>query len=155
MFSVLSSLVGWFVNGWPTFVKWLRKLWPLILGLAIGVFIVYRSYSLGFDVGKQKQYLEQQALVMDYQAKAIESERVYSAMLEEARNEAKRLEAFNQAQSISLAKSNQERAQFAAQIRKDVSHAVNQDAQGVVGSCVGGLGSSSLQLYKRALGYAD
>lgn len=138
----LASSVGGFLN----------RFWPLILGLAVGGWIVHQSYSLGYDSGKQEQLIAQQELALEYQIKAADSERIYSDLLLKYQAQAKQNESFNQSQSVSLAKSNQEQAQRAAQIRKEVTHAVNQD---VVGSCVGGLGSSGLRLYKRALGYTD
>ncbi len=135
---------------WISAWVWLKRFWPLILGVVLGVVVSIGIYRQGFDAGKSEQLIEQQSIVADYKDKVLKSEQAYSALLVQSQQEAKEREAFNQSQSIMLAKSNQARDAYAAQLRKDVGNAVNQD---VVANCVGGLGLNSLRLYKNALGY--
>ena len=135
---------------WISAWVWLKRFWPLILGVVLGVVVSIGIYRQGVDAGKSEQLIEQQSIVADYKDKVLKSEQAYSALLVQSQQEAKEREAFNQSQSIMLAKSNQARDAYAAQLRKDVGNAVNQD---VVANCVGGLGFNSLRLYKNALGY--
>lgn len=135
---------------WISTLIWLKRWWPLILGLVLGVVVSIGIYRQGFNAGKSAQLVEQQSIVADYKDKVLKSEQAYSALLVQAQQDAKEREAFNQSQSIMLAKSNQARDALAAQLRKDVGNAVNQD---VVANCIGGLGLNSLRLYKNALGY--
>ena len=135
---------------WISALIWLKRWWPLILGLVLGVVVSIGIYHQGFNAGKSAQLVEQQSIVADYKDKVLKSEQAYSALLVQAQQDAKEREAFNQSQSIMLAKSNQARDALAAQLRKDVGNAVNQD---VVANCIGGLGLNSLRLYKNALGY--
>ena len=139
---------------WISALIWLKRWWPLILGLVLGVVVSISIYHQGFNAGKSAQLVEQQSIVADYKDKVLKSEQAYSALLAQAQQDAKEREAFNQSQSITLAKSNQARDALAAQLRKDVGNAVNQDV--VANSnfkCMGGLGLNSLRLYKNALGY--
>ena len=143
---------------WISALVWLKqfwRFWPLILGVVLGVVVSISIYRQGVDAGKSEQLIEQQSIVADYKDKVLKSEQAYSALLVQSQQEAKEREAFNQSQSIMLAKSNQARDAYAAQLRKDVGNAVKQDNQTGVAdaNCVGGLGLNSLRLYKNALGY--
>ena len=140
---------------WISALIWLKqfwRFWPLILGVVFGVVVSIGIYRQGVDAGKSEQLIEQQSIVADYKDKVLKSEQAYSALLVQSQQEAKEREAFNQSQSIMLAKSNQARDALAAQLRKDVGNAVNQDVV-ANSNCVGGLGLNSLRLYKNALGY--
>ena len=146
---------------WISVLGFLKRYWTPILGLLLGWLIGHWIYTVfynqGFEAGQSKQLTEQNAIVADYQAKALASEQAYSALLAQAQQDAKEREAFSQSQSIMLAKSNQTRDALAAQLRKDVGNAVIQDKQGDVANthCVGGLGLNGLRLYKNALGYSN
>lgn len=140
---------------WISALIWLKqfwRFWPLILGVVFGVVVSIGIYRQGVDAGKSEQLIEQQSIVADYKDKVLKSEQAYSALLVQSQQEAKEREAFNQSQSIMLAKSNQARDAYAAQLRKDVGNAVNQDVV-ANSNCVCGLGLNSLRLYKNALGY--
>ena len=79
----------------------------------------------------------------------------YARELEQAREEAKQSEAKAHAVGVALAQKQAEVSRLKTENKKEIENALTQDRQKAGGGCIDGLGSHSLRLYARALGYGN
>ena len=79
----------------------------------------------------------------------------YARELEQARAAAKESEAKAHAVGVKLAQKQAEVSRLKTENKKEIENALTQDRQKAGGGCIDGLGSHSLRLYARALGYRN
>ena len=131
----------------------LLRIWPALLGLAMGALIAAGLYHVGFQAGESKQLAAQKQLELQWQGQALAAERAYSSKLEAVQKEWAQSVSFTAAQSAALAESNRAIQSKLTILKKDIPNVIQTDA--TRSECVRGLGIDSLRLYTRALGYAD
>ena len=131
----------------------LLRIWPALLGLAMGALIAAGLYHVGFQAGESKQLATQKQLELQWQGQALAAERAYSSKLEAVQKEWAQSVSFTAAQSAALAESNRAIQSKLTILKKDIPNVIQTDA--TRSECVRGLGIDSLRLYNRALGYAD
>lgn len=136
-------------------LNWLKSNWKLVLIVATLSFLVGFAYQKGYT----RAYNQQQAIIDKNQKEATDAKnkalQEYSVKLEEAKAQAEMFEAQSQKIGVALAEANAKLAKEKQNIKKEVKYVVQKDIQESNGKCIDGLGSSSLLLYKQALGYAN
>ncbi len=55
----------------------LLRIWPALLGLAMGALIAAGLYQVGFQAGESKQLATQKQLELQWQGQALAAERAY------------------------------------------------------------------------------
>ena len=131
----------------------LLRIWPALLGLAMGALIAAGLYHVGFQAGESKQLAAQKQLELQWQGQALAAERAYSSKLEAVQKEWAQSVSFTAAQSAALAESNRAIQSKLTILKKDIPNVIQTDA--TRSECVRGLGIDSLRLYNHALGYSD
>ena len=136
-------------------VKLLANNWQPIAIIAL----VSTGLAVSHHQGYKSAFAKQQA-VIDKMAREKDqalrlSAQNYARELEQAREEAKQSEAKAHAVGVALAQKQAEVSRLKTENKKEISHALTQDRQKAGGGCIDGLGSHSLRLYARALGYGN
>lgn len=138
-----------------------KTAWPYLL-----VFITLAAtYGMGFRWASKQAEEEKAVLMARHTAETekadavhtklmLAAEQEYSAKLKEAVDEKQKWYDFAQAQSVKLADANRKLDVQTAKLKEQIPHVVKQDEKRN-GGCIRGLGTDSLQLYNRALGYPD
>ena len=136
-------------------LKLLMNKWVLSGLAAILVLFLVASYKQGYKTA----YQEQQAVIDKMETDKSEALRLsaqnYARELEQAREEAKQSEAKAHAVGVALAQKQAEVSRLKTENKKEIENALTQDRQKAGGGCIDGLGSHSLRLYARALGYGN
>lgn len=135
--------------------KLLTNKWVLSGLAAILVLVLVASYKQGYKTAQQ----EQQAVIDKMEKDKSEALRLsaqnYARELEQAREAAKQSEAKAHAVGVALAQKQAEVSRLKTENKKEIENALTQDRQKAGGGCIDGLGSHSLRLYARALGYGN
>ncbi|MBF1264118.1 MAG: hypothetical protein HXM80_00125 [Neisseria sicca] len=135
--------------------KLLTNKWVLSGLAAILVLILVASYKQGYKTA----YQEQQAVIDKMEKDKSEALRLsaqnYARELEQAREAAKQSEAKAHAVGVALAQKQAAVSRLKTENKKEIENALTQDRQKAGGGCIDGLGSHSLRLYARALGYGN
>ena len=135
--------------------KLLTNKWVLSGLAAILVLVLVASYKQGYKTA----YQEQQAVIDKMEKDKSEALRLsaqnYARELEQAREAAKQSEAKAHAVGVALAQKQAEVSRLKTENKKEIENALTQDRQKAGGGCIDGLGSHSLRLYARALGYGN
>ena len=134
-------------------LKLLTNKWVLSGLAAILVLVLVASYKQGYKTA----YQEQQAVIDKMEKDKSEALRLsaqnYARELEQAREAAKQSEAKAHAVGVALAQKQAEVSRLKTENKKEIENALTQDRQKAGSGCIDGLGSHSLHLYNRALGY--
>lgn len=135
--------------------KLLTNKWVLSGLAAILVLVLVASYKQGYKTA----YQEQQAVIDKMEKDKSEALRLsaqnYARELEQAREAAKQSEAKAHAVGVALAQKQAAVSRLKTENKKEIENALTQDRQKAGGGCIDGLGSHSLRLYARALGYGN
>lgn len=135
--------------------KLLTNKWVLSGLAAILVLVLVASYKQGYKTA----YQEQQAVIDKMEKDKSEALRLsaqnYARELEQAREAAKQSEAKAHAVGVALAQKQAAVSRLKTENKKEIENALTQDRQKAGGGCIDSLGSHSLRLYARALGYGN
>lgn len=136
-------------------VKLLANNWQPIAIIAL----VGMGLAVSHHQGYKSAFAKQQVVIDKMEREKDQALRLsaqnYARELEQAREEAKQSEAKAHAVGMALAKKQAEVSRLKTENKKEISHALTQDRQKAGGGCIDGLGSHSLRLYARALGYGN
>lgn len=136
-------------------LKLLTNKWVLSGLAAILVLFLAASYQQGYKTAYQKQQAVIDKMGKD-KAEALRlSAQNYARELEQARADAKQSEAKAHAVGVALAQKQAEVSRLKTENKKEIENVLTQDRQKAGGGCIDGLGSHSLRLYARALGYGN
>lgn len=130
--------------------KWVLSGLAAILGL-----ILVASYKQGYKTAYQAQQAVIDKMEKDKSEALRLSAQNYARELEQARAAAKESEAKAHAVGVALAQKQAEVSRLKTENKKEIENALTQDHQKAGGGCIDGLGSHSLRLYARALGYGN
>lgn len=130
--------------------KWVLSGLAAILGL-----ILVASYKQGYKTAYQAQQAVIDKMEKDKSEALRLSAQNYARELEQARAAAKESEAKAHAVGVALAQKQAEVSRLKTENKKEIENALTQDRQKAGGGCIDGLGSHSLRLYARALGYGN
>lgn len=136
-------------------VKLLTNNWqPIAIIALVGTGLVVSHHQ-----GYKSAFAKQQAVIDKMEREKDQALRLsaqnYARELEQAREETKQYEAKAHAVGVALAQKQAEVSRLKTENKKEISHALTQDRQKAGGGCIDGLGSHSLRLYARALGYGN
>ena len=136
-------------------VKLLANNWQPIAIIAL----VGTGLAVSHHQGYKSVFAKQQAVIekmeRDKAQALLLSAQNYARELEQARAEAKKYEVKAHAVGMALAKKQAEVSRLKTENKKEIENALTQDRQKAGGGCIDGLGSHSLRLYARALGYGN
>lgn len=136
-------------------VKLLANNWQPIAIIAL----IGTGLAVSHHQGYKSAFAKQQAVIdkmeKDKAQALLLSAQNYARELEQARAEAKKYEVKAHAVSMALAKKQAEVSRLKTENKKEIENALTQDRQKAGGGCIDGLGSHSLRLYARALGYGN
>ena len=139
----------------PKLVKLLANNWQPIAIIAL----VGTGLTVSHHQGYKSAFAKQQVVIDKMEREKDQALRLsaqnYARELEQAREEAKQSEAKAHAVGVALAQKQAEVSRLKTENKKEISHALTQDRQKAGGGCIDGLGSHSLRLYARALGYGN
>ena len=136
-------------------LKLLMNKWVLSGLAAILALILAASYQQGYKTAYQKQQAVIDKMEKDKAQALLLSAQNYARELEQARAEAKKYEVKAHAVGVKLAQKQAEVSRLKTENKKEIENALTQDRQKAGGGCIDGLGSHSLRLYARALGYGN
>ena len=136
-------------------LKLLTNKWVLSGLAAILVLVLVASYKQGYKTAYQTQQAVIDKMEKDKSEALRLSAQNYARELEQAREEAKQYEAKAHAVGVELAQKQAEVSRLKTENKKEIENALIQDRQKAGGGCIDGLGSHSLRLYARALGYGN
>ena len=134
-------------------LKLLTNKWVLSGLAAILVLILVASYKQGYKTAYQAQQAVIDKMEKDKSEALRLSAQNYARELEQAREAAKQSEAKAHAVGVALAQKQAEVSRLKTENKKEIENALTQDRQKAGSGCIDGLGSHSLHLYNRALGY--
>ena len=136
-------------------VKLLANNWqPIAIIALIGTGLAV-SHHQGYKAAVAKQQAVIDKMEHDKAQALLLSAQNYARELEQARAEAKQSEAKAHAVGVALAQKQAEVSRLKTENKKEVENALTQDRQKAGSGCIDGLGSHSLHLYARALGYGN
>ncbi len=122
--------------------------------LIVSILIALVSfYFLGERHGIEKQLVKQQKLQQQLQKNIDDAEKQYQQKLAQVNSEKQQWFELANKQSLELANSNIKLNALKEQLRKDISNAVQKDKD--YSNDCHLLGTNSLHIYNRALGYSD
>ncbi|ATD64853.1 hypothetical protein ACFPVS_12135 [Neisseria weixii] len=130
--------------------KTLSPVWQTLISPILLTAAVLALYFFGYQVAEKQAEADKAEIIATYQASALAAEQLYTEKLKAANEEKQKWMDFAQAQSRDLAAAYQQIDRQAVQLEKQIDETVQKD-----GSRFNGLGADSVQLYNRALGYAD
>ena len=134
-------------------VKLLANNWqPIAIIALIGTGLAV-SHHQGYKSAFAKQQVVIDKMEKDKAQALLLSAQNYE--LEQARAAAKESEAKAHAVGVKLAQKQAEVSRLKTENKKEIENALTQDRQKAGGGCIDGLGSHSLRLYARALGYGN
>ena len=136
-------------------LKLLTNKWVLSGLAAILVLILVASYKQGYKTAYQAQQAVIDKMEKDKSEALRLSAQNYARELEQAREAAKQSEAKAHAVGVALAQKQAEVSRLKTENKKEIEKALTQDRQKAGSGCIDGLGSHSLHLYARALGYGN
>ena len=136
-------------------LKLLTNKWVLSGLAAILVLILVASYKQGYKTAYQAQQAGIDKMEKDKSEALRLSAQNYARELEQAREAAKQSEAKAHAVGVALAQKQAEVSRLKTENKKEIENALTQDRQKAGSGCIDGLGSHSLHLYARALGYGN
>lgn len=136
-------------------LKLLTNKWVLSGLAAILVLILVASYKQGYKTAYQAQQAVIDKMEKDKSEALRLSAQNYARELEQAREAAKQSEAKAHAVGVALAQKQAEVSRLKTENKKEIENALTQDRQKAGSGCIDGLGSHSLHLYARALGYGN
>lgn len=136
-------------------VKLLVNDWQLIAIIAL----VGTGLAASHHQGYKSAFAKQQAVIDKMEREKDQALRLsaqnYARELEQAREEVKQSEAKAHAVGVALAQKQAEVSRLKTENRNEIENSLTQDRQKAGGGCIDGLGSHSLRLYARALGYGN
>ena len=139
----------------PKLVKLLANNWQPIAIIAL----VGTGLAVSHHQGYKSEFAKQQVVIDKMEREKDQALRLsaqnYARELEQAREEAKQSEAKAHAVGVALAQKQAEVSRLKTENKKEIENALTQDRQKAGGGCIDGLGSHSLRLYARALGYGN
>ena len=139
----------------PNLVKLLVNNWqPIVIIALVGTGLAVSPHQ-GYKSAFAKQQVVIDKMEKDKAQALLLSAQNYARELENARAEATQSEAKAHAVGVKLAQKQAEVSRLKTQNKKEIENALTQDRQKAGGGCIDGLGSHSLRLYARALGYGN
>ena len=120
---------------------------------ALGVLVFCISWTLGYGMAKSVYQTQISRLKTIHAQQIAEREQQETARLQAALAEQRKWQQFAQTQSAQLVQMQQKLDTQAAQLHKEIPHAIAQDKQ--TGADYNGIGTHSLRQYNRAFGYTD
>lgn len=130
--------------------NWIKYLRPTVTALAL-VAALSATYMRGFQTAHTEQQVIIEKMRTDAAQAAAEAEKAYAAKLEENARLAKevnRIRRNTETRAVMMAASAEKRK---TENKQGIENAITQDKNSGSGDC--GLGTHSLQQYRRALGY--
>lgn len=123
----------------------------VLAGLSVIALGFWTMYQTGATNMKHKKNAEISQLKQDHADAKTKAAQEYAEKLKIVNAQIQAKQVLAEQISTDLDKANAQNKVLANQVKKGISHAIEQDS---VGSCANGLGANSLRLYREALGYS-